>query len=178
MSRAPSCSLCPGCSRWTGPPTGFEPASSWRSNAPTRRSPRVVGKPTARRAMTPGVPCGLKERTVSTTARYGNRQRTRHRSTSLPRWVRRRASVSTASSRVLPRGIEPPTSSLKGWRLSPTETPGASLLLVPSAWRRTRTFHGQGNSPAPPPGGPPRHQEGPTGFEPAILRLKAACLSA
>jgi hypothetical protein len=37
------------------PPTGFEPASSWRSNAPNRRSPRVVGKLTARRAMTPSV---------------------------------------------------------------------------------------------------------------------------
>jgi len=55
VSRASTCSLCPGCSRWMRPPTGFEPASSWRSNAPTRRSPRAVGKLTARRAMTPGV---------------------------------------------------------------------------------------------------------------------------
>ena len=41
------------------PPTGFEPAKSWRSNAPTRRSPRAVGQPVVRRAMTPvGVLCG------------------------------------------------------------------------------------------------------------------------
>jgi len=54
------------------PPTRFEPAKSWRSNASTRRSPRAVGKLTARRAMTPGEPSGLKERTASTTTRLGN----------------------------------------------------------------------------------------------------------
>jgi hypothetical protein len=59
VSSVLSYALCPGCSRWTAPPTGFEPASSWRSNAPTRRSPRAVGQPVVRRAMTPvGVLCG------------------------------------------------------------------------------------------------------------------------
>jgi len=30
-------------------------------------------------------------------------------------------------------------------------------LVVPSAWGRTRTSRDRGNSPAPPPGGSPRH---------------------
>ncbi len=109
------------------PPTGFEPASSWRSNTPIRRSPRVVGKPTARRAMTPGVPCGLKERTVSSTTRLGKAD---HDSVTDP-WLPAMSDTENpvrASPRVLPRGIEPLASSLKNWRLSPTETPGAPLL--------------------------------------------------
>ena len=35
--------------------------------------------------------------------------------------------------------------------------------MVPSAWKRTRTSHNWGNSPAPSPGGSPKHTEGPTG---------------
>ena len=174
VSRAPTCSLCPGCSRWTGPPTGFEPASSWRSNAPTRRSPRAVGKLTARRAMTPDVPCGLKERTVSSTARYGNRQGTRH------------LNVTTQSVAVhcqfpsAPEGNRTPDLQLERLASLANGDSGsitAMELVVPSAWGRTRTSRDRGNSPEPPPGGSPRHREGPTGFEPAILRLKAARLS-
>ena len=178
VSRAPSCSLCPGCYRWTVPPTGFEPASSWRSNAPTRRSPRAVGKLTVRRAMTPvGVLCGRRNASPRRPHAWGKPAVTASRIRGCP-LCQTRKTLSGPAPRVLPRGIEPLASSLKNWRLSPTETPGASLLLVPSAWGRTRTFHDQGNSPTPPPGGSPRHREGPTGFEPAILRLKAACLSA
>ena len=107
VSRAPTCSLCPGCSRWTRPPTGFEPASSWRSNAPTRRSPRAVGKLTARRAMTPGD-------ALQTDGTHRLVDHTLWEPTAdaspvcvATSMVRRRASLSTASSRVLPRGIEP-----------------------------------------------------------------------
>ena len=41
------------------------------------------------------------------------------------RYVRHGKTLSEPAPRVLPRGIEPPTSIFKGWRLSPTETPGA-----------------------------------------------------
>jgi hypothetical protein len=152
------------------PPTGFEPASSWRSNAPTRRSPRVIGKLTARRAMTPGVPCGLKERTASTTTRLGELTVTASQAQVCTSMVRRRDLLSTAGPQVLSRGIEPPTSSSKGWRPSPTRTPGArkpidSGLPSPNAWGRTRTSHDRGNSPAPPPEGVSQAHRGPDGSE-------------
>jgi hypothetical protein len=107
VSSVLSYALCPGCSRWTVPPTGFEPASSWRSNAPTRRSPRAVGQPVVRRAMTPvGVLCGRRNAPPRRPHAWGKPTVTASRIRGCP-LCQPRKTLSEPAPRVLPRGIEP-----------------------------------------------------------------------